>query len=136
MKGKSGREVFRPRRAYAILMGAAGAAWLLVLLCLTQFRGVAPKTYLSAGCFFLFFACSLLYYAWTAIFIDVQGVTYRGILGTHHFSFQEIRKVDVIPGPVTIYTVRGPRNLIHFSSFFLHHQRLLKLLVRSARLNP
>ncbi len=117
-------------------MGLAGALWVGVLGYLLQFENVPAKTFLSTVFFVLFFVVSLLYYVRTAIFVDSGGLTYRGMVRTLRFSFTDIRKLDVLPGPVTVYAVRGKGRLIHFTSFFKHHQRLMELLVERAGLAP
>lgn len=115
-------------------MGLAGGLWVVVLLYLLQFQGVPPRTFLSTGFFIAFFALSVAYYGRTAIFVDAAGFTYRGIVRTRRFSFRDIRKVHVLPGPVTVYSVRAAGSGIHFTSFFAHHRRLLQLLVEQAGL--
>ena len=129
-------EVFRPRRLFAAAMGGAGALWIAVFIYLLQFDGVPWRTFVSAVFFIAFFGVSVFYYVRTAIFVDASGVTYRGMLRTLSFSFDEIRKVDVLPGPVTVYAIRVGATGMHFTSFFLHHRRLVELLVERAGLAP
>ena len=132
----AGRQVFRPRRVLAIVMAGAGLLWIAVLLYLLSFDGVPLRTVLSAAFFVVFFALSLAYYGRTRIVVVARGITYRGMVRTRRFSFDDIRKVDVLPGPVTVYAVRGRAGLVHFTSFFQHHQRLAQLLVDRAGLSP
>jgi len=129
-------EIFRPRKVLALAMAAAGMLWCAVLIYLTQFDRVPARTFLSALFFVFFFGLSLTYYARTAIFVDGAGLTYRGIMRTEHLSFQDIRNVDVLPGPVTVYAIRGKGHFVHFTSFFKHHRRLMHLLVERAGLSP
>ena len=129
-------EIFRPRKVFAAAMALAGLLWSAVLVYLLQFRGVPVKTFLSALFFVVFFGLSLTYYARTVIVIDGAGLTYRGIMRTERFSFDDIRKVDVLPGPVTVYAIRGKGRFVHFTSFFKHHQRLVALLIERAGLAP
>lgn len=130
------REIFRPRKVLAAAMGAAGLLWSAVFVYLLQFRGVPAKTFLSAAFFIVFFGLSLTYYVRTAIVVDSVGLTYRGIVRTEFFTFDDIRKVDVLPGPVTVYAIRGKGRFVHFTSFFKHHQRLVALLIERAGLAP
>ncbi|MGQ0506456.1 MAG: PH domain-containing protein, partial [Myxococcaceae bacterium] len=51
-------------------------------------------------------------------------------------AYADIRKLDVLPGPVTVYAIRGEGRLVHFTSFFKHHQALMALLVERAGLAP
>ena len=129
-------QVFRPRRVFAAAMAMAGLIWCAVLVYLFRFQGVPAKTFLSALFFVVFFGISLAYYVRTAIYVDSGGVTYRGILRTLRFSFADIRKLDVLPGPVTVYAIRGKGRFVHFTSFFKEHQRLVTLLVERAGLAP
>jgi len=129
-------EVFRPRPVLAAAMGIAALLWLFVLVYLMQFEGVPAKTVISAIFFVVFFGVSLTYYARTAIVVDGGGVTYRGLVRTDYFAFRDILKVDILPGPVTVYAVRGRGRGMHFTSFFAQHRRLMQLLVERAGLSP
>lgn len=129
-------KVFRPAPILAGVMGAAALLWIGVLVYLLQFKQVPAKTMLSAIFFVLFFVWSVLYYVRTLIVVDSKGVTYRGLLTTRRFSFSDIRKLDVLPGPVTVYAVRIPRTQVHFTSFFRQHRDLMQLLVERAGLAP
>lgn len=129
-------QVYRPRLVLGASMGVAGALWLAALLYLVQFQGVPARTLLSALFFVFFFAVSVVYYVRTAIFIDAGGLTYRGMIRTHRFRFADIRRVHVVPGPVTVYAIRARGRLLHFTSFFKHHQELAELLVNRAGLSP
>lgn len=129
-------QVFRPKRVLAAIMGGAVLLWVTVLLYLFQFEEVPTKTLLSAGFFVVFFLVSLTYYGRSAIFVDSRGVTVRGMLRTQRFSFSDIRKVDVLPGPVIVYAVRVNQRFVHFTSFFQQHRRLMELLVERAGLAP
>ena len=100
---KAGKQVFRPHAVLAAIMGAATLLWLGVLVYLLRFDGVPVQTFLSAVFFVLFFAVSVTYYGRTRIIVDSGGITYRGLVRTRRFSFADIRKVDVLPGPVTVY---------------------------------
>ncbi len=132
----AGKQVYRPSRLLAVTMAGAGLLWVAVLGYLLTFDGVPLKTWLSTAFFILFFAVSLTYYWRTRIVVDARGITYRGMVRTRHFSFDDIRKVDVLPGPVTVYAIRGRAGLVHFTSFFQHHQHLARLLVERAGLAP
>ena len=117
-------------------MSGAAALWVGVLLYLFRFDGVPAQTFLTVAFFIVFFAISLAYYARSAVFVDARGVTFRGMLRTHRFAFSEIRKVQVLPGPVTVYAVGVRERFVHFTSFFGQHRRLMELLVERAGLAP
>jgi hypothetical protein len=132
----SSARIFRPRRLWAALMGAAGLLWIAVLIYLTQVDDVPLQTYLSAVFFVIFFLVALAYYGRTAIFVDHRGLTFRGMVRTQRLSFSDIRKVDVLPGPVTVYAIRAGGRFVHFTSFFRNHRDLVHLLVERAGLAP
>ncbi|NOK31917.1 PH domain-containing protein [Corallococcus exercitus] len=136
VEGKQQQQVFRPRRVLAALMAAAGLLWLGVFAWLFHFDGVPLQTFLSAAFFVVFFAVAVAYYGRTRIEVDARGITCRGMVRTRRFSFADIRKLDVLPGPVTVYAIRGSKGFVHFTSFFRHHQRLARLLVERAGLSP
>jgi hypothetical protein len=136
VRGAIQREVFRPRAFLAVSMGVAGLLWVAVLVYLLTFHGVPLKTFLSALFFVAFFGVSHAYYARAAIEVDAGGVTYRGMVRTERFAFGDILHVDVWPGPVTVYAIRGRGRGVHFTSFFAHHRRLVALLVERAGLAP
>lgn len=129
-------QVFRPRLGLALAMATAGVLWIVVLVYLFQFEQVPARTMLTAMFFVVFFFVAVLYYARTAIFVDQRGVTYRGMVRTQRMSYAEIRKVHVLPGPVTVYAIRGNGRFVHFTSFFRHHRYLVNLLVERAGLSP
>lgn len=129
-----GGEVFRPVWILPLLMGLAGAVWIFVLVYLLTFEGVPARILLSALFFVAFFALALTYYGRSAIFVDAHGLTYRGMLRTRRLSWNEIRKLEVLPGPVTVYAIRSRGMPCHFTSFFRHHRRLAELLVERAGL--
>jgi hypothetical protein len=131
-----GRQVFRPSRVLAVLMAAAGALWLAVLLYLSTFEGVPLRLYLSCGFFILFFAVAFLYYARSAIVVEGRQLTYRGLVRTMHFRLQDIRRLEVLPSIITVYAIRLPGQLVHFTSLFPHHRHLAQLLVERAGLGP
>ncbi|WP_257456240.1 PH domain-containing protein [Archangium lipolyticum] len=133
---KAGKQVFRPHAVLAAVMGAATLLWLGVLVYLLRFDGVPVQTFLSALFFVLFFGVSVTYYGRTRIVVDSGGMTYRGLVRTRRFSFADIRKVDVMPGPVTVYAVRGSRGFVHFTSLFSQHRHLARLLIERSGLSP
>src|SRR5688500_9629395 len=106
------RKVFRPRLLLSSLMAGGGVVWMLLLGYLASFDGVPPRTWLSVVFFVFFFALALLYYARTAIFVEGDRLTYRGLVRTHQFLFADVRRVHVLPGPVTVYSVRARGRLV------------------------
>lgn len=129
------RLIFRPFWILPLLMGAAGLLWTAVLVYLLTFEGVPTRTLLAAGFFVVFFGLAVLYYGRSAVVVDPKGVTYRGILRTRRLDYDDIRKLDILPGPVTVYAIRWGGAPCHFTSFFRHHRRLASLLVERAGLS-
>lgn len=125
-------EVFRHRRLLAGAMAVATALWLLALWWLLKLGDAPAHLVLSALSFAVFFALALLYYARAAFIVDGGGVTYRGFVRTFRFGFADVRKVDVLSGPVTVYSVRAKGRMLYFTSFFRGHRRLMALLIQRA----
>lgn len=127
-------EVFRPSWVLSVVMGAAGLLWTVVVLYLLTFEGVPVQTLLAALFFVAFFGIAVAYYGRSAIFVDSAGLTYRGVIRTRRLQWDEIRKLDVMPGPITVYAIRGRTGPCHFTSFFRDHRRLADLLIERAGL--
>jgi hypothetical protein len=136
MEGQGARQVFRPSRLLAAVMAVAALLWSGVFVYLLRFDGVPWRTFASAGFFIVLFGGSLAYHVRTRIVVDARGITCRGVVRTQRFDFADIRKVDVLPGPVTVYAVRGRGRFVHFTSFFAHHRHLAALVVERAGLTP
>ena len=128
-------EVFRPRTVLDAAMGTAALLWIFVLVYLMTFEGVPAKTFISAIFFVVFFGVSLTDDARPALVVDGGRVTDRGLVRTDYFAVRDILKVDILPGPVTVYAVRGRGRGMHFTSFFTQHRRLMELLVERAGLS-
>jgi hypothetical protein len=127
-------EVFRPFRILPVLMAFAGLVWASAFVYLMTFDGVPARLVLGTLFFVGFFSLALTYYARSAIFVGPQGITYRGMVRTRWFSWRDIRKLEVVPGPITVYAIRTPDAFCHFTSFFRDHKRLATLLVERAGL--
>lgn len=136
MQASTSRQVFRPHILLAASMGCCVAVWLAVLCYLLTFDGVPAATFASATFFVAFFAIALAYYARAAVFVEGDAVRWRGLWRTHRFTFDEVRNIDVLVGPIVVYSVLTPSRRLHFTSFFRHHRRLLDLLVARAGLSP
>lgn len=136
MEARQSHQVFRPHRVLALLMAISGAFWAFALGWLLTFNGVPLKLLVATGLFAAFFALGTLYYGRTHVLVDQGGVTYRGMLRTKRFIFGDIRRVDVFPGPITVYAIRGHGDFCHFTSFFPGHRTLAELLVQRANLGP
>ena len=128
--------MFRPSRVLAGSMAGAGLLWAAVLVYLCTFDGVPLKLILGVLFFVLFFAVSCIYYTRSAIIVEGRQLMYRGMLRTLRFGFEDVRKLDVLPSLITVYAIRLPGRLVHFTSLFSQHRRLARLLVEGAGLSP
>jgi hypothetical protein len=136
MNGTPDPAVFRPRWVLSAVMAVAAVLWLGVLGYLFTYDGVPLKMTLTSGLFAAFFALAALYYGRSAIWFDRGTVVYRGMLRTRRFAFEEIRKLDVLRGPLTVYSIRTRQQIAHFTSLFSQHKVLAQLLVQRAGLEP
>lgn len=133
MRG-NGRLIFRPRVEFSLLTGAAALFWCSVLLYLLRFDGLPAQTLGSAALMAGFFIVMLVYYARTAITVDEGGLTFRGMVRKRRYEYSEIRRLEVLQGPISVYAVRTEGRPVHFTSFFRHHDRLMRLLLERAEL--
>ncbi|MCI0571847.1 MAG: PH domain-containing protein [Myxococcaceae bacterium] len=133
---ENGRQVFRPSRILATLTAVSGLLWLGVFVYLCTFRGVPLHLFASVVFFVALFAVATVYYGRSAIVVEGSQLTYRGMVRTLQFGFQDIRKLDVLPSLITVYAIRLPGRLVHFTSLFPQHRRLAQLLVEQAGLAP
>lgn len=127
-------EVFRPNRLLAAAMAAAGALWVAVGVLLFTFDDVHWKTWASVVFFICFFAVSTRYYWRSAIVVEGESFTYRGLLRTRRCGLEDIRKLEIAPGLITVYSVRVADHVMHFTSLFTRHRTLAQLLVDRAGL--
>lgn len=127
-------EVFRPYRLLALAMAGAGALWISVGALLLTFDDVHWKTWASVVFFICFFGVATWYYWRSAIFVEGQSFTHRGFLRTRRCGLADIRKLEIAPGIITVYSVRVSNQVVHFTSLFARHRALAKLLVERAGL--
>ena len=126
--------IFRPQPLLGVAMAVAAAFWLAVLAFLLNNPAVPAKTFVSTGFFVVLFMLSVVYYVRTAIVVERDCLTYRGMVRKVRLKYDEIQKVAVVPGLITLYTVyAGPRTF-SFSSFFPRHKELVALLRERAAL--
>ncbi len=122
------KRTFRPQPVLGIAMGLAAVFWISVLAFLVANPSVPLKTFASTAFFVVLFVGSVFYYVRTAVLVDADGITYRGMLREVRLSFADIQRVAVLPGLVTLYTVHAGGRSFSFSSFFQRHQELVALL--------
>jgi hypothetical protein len=76
-----------------------------------------------------------MFYGRLAYTVSDSGLTVRTFAAVRHFSFEDILRVDVLPGLLgTSYAVRTRMGQLQFSSLLGGHERLCRLLVHRAGL--
>lgn len=129
-----GDGTFRPRKVLVLLTALSGCVWGGLVLYLLRFGAVPVGTLASAMGFLLFFSAACAYYSRAAIVLDSTGLTYRGLVRTRRLPYRDISKVEILDGPVTVYSVLGNRQCVYFTSFFRNHRLLARTLARRVRL--
>ena len=129
-------ETFRPRLVIRTVVLFADTLWVAIFCALLVMRGATGQSYLSAAFFIaLFTACGAFYHR-LAYTVGEQGLSVRVWAVDRLVPFEEITRVDVLPGLVgTTYAVRTRKGSLTFSSLLGGHERLCSLIVRRARLN-
>jgi len=122
------KRTFRPQPFLGVAMALAAVFWLSVLAFLVVNPSVPLETFASTAFFVILFVASVFYYVRTAILVDGDKITYRGMVREVRLSFKDIQKLKVLPGPITLYTVHAGRHTFSFSSFFQRHKELVELL--------
>ncbi len=128
------QRTFRPQPLLGVAMAVAAVFWISVLAFLVVNPTVPLKTFASTVFFVVLFVASVFYYVRTAILVDGEGITYRGMVRVVRLRFDDIQRLAVIPGLITLYTVHAGRQTFSFSSFFQRHKELVELLRERAAL--
>ena len=127
-------ETFRPRVLLRTVVLAADTLWIGVFLALFVLHGT-NSAFLSAAFFIALFTTCAMVYGRLAYTVSDAGLTVRTISAVRHFPFDDILRVDVLPGLVgTVYAVRTRLGSLQFSSLLGGHERLCHLIVRRAGL--
>ena len=128
-------ETFRPWAALRTVVMAADTLWIGVFVALALMQGATRQAFLSAAFFVSLFSTSSSFYNRLAFTVSELGLTVRTLAQEKTVSFDDILRVDVLPGFLgTSYSVRTRGGLLSFSSLLAGHQRLCDLIVRRARL--
>ena len=128
-------ETFRPWAALRTVVMAADTLWIAVLVALAVMQGATHQAFLSAAFFVALFTACSLFYNRLAFTVSESGLTIRSFGSERTFSFDDILRVDVMPGFVgTSYAVRTRLGSLQFSSLLSGHQRLCSLIVHNAKL--
>jgi hypothetical protein len=129
-------ETFRPRLAIRTVVLAADSLWVTVFCALLVMHGATFGSFLSAAFFIALFTACAAFYNRLAFTVSDAGVTVRSIGAERVYPFEDILRVDVMPGLVgTSYAMRTRLGHVQFSSLLGGHERLCSLIVRRAGLN-
>jgi hypothetical protein len=128
-------ETFRPWMALRTVVMAADTLWIGVFFALAVMQGATRSAFLSAAFFVALFTACSIFYNRLAYTVSESGLTVRTLSMEKTLSFDDILRVDVLPGLLgTSYSVRTRLGSLTFSSLLAGHQRLCDLIVRRARL--
>jgi hypothetical protein len=131
-----GAETFRPWMALRTVVLAADTLWIGVFLALALMQGATQSAFLSAAFFVTLFTTCSLFYNRLAFTVGESGLTVRTLASQRTFAYDDILRVDVLPGFIgTSYAVRTRLGSLQFSSLLAGHQRLCNLIVSRARLS-
>ena len=126
-------ETFRPRAFVRAVVLAADTLWIAVFAALLSERGATSKAFLSAGFFIALFSACGWFYQRLAFTVTGTGLTVRSLSEERTIAFEDILRVDVLPGLVgTSYAVRTRLGSLQFSSLLAGHQRLCDRIVEQA----
>jgi hypothetical protein len=128
-------ETFRTRLLVRGVVLGADTLWVAVLAALIVHRGGA-QDHFSALFFIALFSACAFFYERLAFTVSGSGLTVRSLSVVEHIAFEDILRVDVLPGLVgTSYAVRTRRGRLRFSSLLAGHERLCRRLIDAARLS-
>src|SRR5439155_26913915 len=129
-------ETFRPWIALRTVVMAADTLWIAVFFALAVMQGATRSAFFSAAFFVALFTACSIFYNRLAFIVSETGLTVRTLAMEKTFAFDDILRVDVLPGLLgTSYSVRTRLGSLTFSSLLAGHQRLCDLIVRKARLS-
>jgi hypothetical protein len=121
-------KTYRPHRLLVVLMLLSAAWWSWVAWIVSGAEGAATAVAGASG-FATFFAFCALAYGRSAITVDHEGLTHRGIWRSTHARWNECDSFDVLPGPLTLYVLRVAGRAVHFSNLYRHHRELARHLL-------
>lgn len=129
-------ETFRPWIALRTVVMAADTLWICVFLALATMRGATQSAFLSAAFFIVLFTACAVFYNRLAFTVSDAGLTVRTLTLERTLRFEDILRIDVLPGMLgTSYAIRTRAGSLSFSSLLAGHQRLCSLIVRRANLD-
>jgi len=128
-------ETFRPWVAVRTVVMAADTLWIGVFFALVLMQGATRASFFSAAFFIALFTATSIFYNRLAFTVSEAGLTVRTVAMERTFRFEDILRVDVLPGFLgTSYAVRTRLGSLTFSSLFSGHRRLCSLIVSQAGL--
>jgi hypothetical protein len=128
-------ETFRPWMVLRTVVMAADTLWIGVFLALVVMQGATRSAFFSAAFFVALFTACSIFYNRLSFTVSESGLTVRTLSLERTVPFDDILRVDVVPGLVgTSYAVRTRLGSLTFSSLLANHRRLCDLIVRNAKL--
>ena len=114
---------------------AADTLWIAVFFALGLMGGATKSAFVSAAFFIVLFTACAMFYNRLAFTVSEAGLTVRTVAAEKTLRFEDIQRIDVLPGLIgTSYAIRTRAGSLTFSSLLAGHQRLCDLIVRHARL--
>ncbi|MBM4381426.1 MAG: hypothetical protein FJ086_19315 [Deltaproteobacteria bacterium] len=123
---------FRPHPVLVVLMLLCAAWWGWVAWMVSG-AGEAGRAVAGASGFTAFFLFSALAYGRSAITVDEDGLTFRGVWRITRARWAECDAFDILPGPLTLYVVRAAGRAVHFRNLYRHHRELAQHLLTRVR---
>jgi hypothetical protein len=132
---RAAAETFRPWAALRTVVMAADTLWICVFFAMAWMQGATRSAFFSSAFFVALFTACSIFYNRLSFTVSESGLTVRMPSFERTVPFDDILRVDVLPGIVgTSYAVRTRLGSLTFSSLLAGHQRLCDLIVRRARL--
>jgi hypothetical protein len=115
---------------------AADTLWICVFLALAMMHGATKAAFFSSAFFIVLFTACAAFYNRLSFTVSDDGLTVRTVALERTLRFEDILRIDVVPGFLgTNYAIRTRAGSLTFSSLLAGHQRLCSLIVRRANLS-
>lgn len=121
---------YRPYRVLVLATALASAFWAWAAWVMWGAGAPAFSALGGASVFSAFFAASCAVYARSAITVDDEGLTHRGMWRSTRARWSECESFNVVPGLVTLYVLRAAGRPVHFSNLYGRHRELAGRLMQ------
>ena len=119
---------FRPARWVVVAFTLAAAWWAWAATWTAQQGAGEWSSLLGAAFFSALFALAATHHGLSAITVDEEGITHRGLLGATRGRWSQCGEFGVLPGPLTLYALRVSGRVVHFTNLYRHHRELARHL--------